>query len=188
MLSCVWLSVTLWTVDRQTSRPQDFSGKNTGVGCHFLLQGNFSTQGSNLHLLHCRQILYPLSYRGSPSLLGHNFCGLGVQTQFSGALCFRMPYKHLSRYWRVMIFSEESTRETSPSELAYMVFGKIQLLASYQIDNLSSSLALGWSLPSVLCQMGLSKMLACFIKVHKLRKQYRKNVSNREVPFFCKWW
>ena len=34
------------------------SGKNTGVGCHFLLQGIFLTQGLNLSLLHCRQILY----------------------------------------------------------------------------------------------------------------------------------
>ena len=30
----------------------DFPSKNTGVGCHFLLQGFFSTQGSNLHPLH----------------------------------------------------------------------------------------------------------------------------------------
>ena len=30
----------------------NFPGKNTGVGCHFLLQGIFSTQGSNPHLLH----------------------------------------------------------------------------------------------------------------------------------------
>ena len=29
----------------------DFPGKNTGVGCHFLLQGIFLTQESNLHLL-----------------------------------------------------------------------------------------------------------------------------------------
>ena len=28
-----------------------FSGKNTGVGCHFLLQGIFPTQGSNPYLL-----------------------------------------------------------------------------------------------------------------------------------------
>ena len=35
----------------------DSPGKNTGVGCHSLLQGIFLTQGSNLHLLHCRQIL-----------------------------------------------------------------------------------------------------------------------------------
>ena len=32
-------------------------GKNSGVGCHFLLQGIFPTQGSNLGLLHCRQML-----------------------------------------------------------------------------------------------------------------------------------
>ena len=38
-----------------------FPGKNTSVGCHFLLQGIFSTQGSNPGLLHCRQTLYRLS-------------------------------------------------------------------------------------------------------------------------------
>ena len=43
-----------------------FPGKDTGVGCHFPLQGIFPTQGSNPGLLHCRQILYPLSYKGSP--------------------------------------------------------------------------------------------------------------------------
>ena len=32
-------------------------GKNTGVGCHFLLQGIFPTQGSNPSLPHCRQML-----------------------------------------------------------------------------------------------------------------------------------
>ena len=31
--------------------PWDSPGKNTGVGCHFLLQGIFLTQGSNLCLL-----------------------------------------------------------------------------------------------------------------------------------------
>ena len=46
--------------------PWDFSGKNTGVGCHFLFQGIFPTQGSNLSFLHCRQILYHLSHQGSP--------------------------------------------------------------------------------------------------------------------------
>ena len=41
--------------------PMDFPGKNSGVGCHTLLQGIFTTQGSNTHLLcllNCRQILY----------------------------------------------------------------------------------------------------------------------------------
>ena len=43
----------------------DSPGKNTGVRCHAFLQGIFPTQGSNLGLLHCRQILYQLSYQGT---------------------------------------------------------------------------------------------------------------------------
>ena len=39
--------------------------KNTGVGCQFLPQGIFPTQGSNLRLLHCRQIFYRLSHHVS---------------------------------------------------------------------------------------------------------------------------
>ena len=40
----------------------NFPGKRIGVGCHFLLQGIFPTQVSNPGLLHCRQMLYPLSH------------------------------------------------------------------------------------------------------------------------------
>ena len=39
--------------------------KNTGVDSLSLLQGIFSTQKSNQGLLHCRWILYQLSYQGS---------------------------------------------------------------------------------------------------------------------------
>ena len=49
--------------------PCDSPSKNTGVGCHFLLQGIFSTQGSNLHLLrllHWQVDSLPLSHLGSP--------------------------------------------------------------------------------------------------------------------------
>ena len=40
--------------------------KNTGVSSLSLLQGIFQTQELNQGLLHCRQILYQLSYQGSP--------------------------------------------------------------------------------------------------------------------------
>ena len=43
--------------------PLNSPGKNYGVGCHSLLQGIFLTQGSNLGLVHCRQILYHLNHR-----------------------------------------------------------------------------------------------------------------------------
>ena len=52
--------------------PWDHPNKNAGVGCHFLLQGIFLTQGLTwcllclLCLLHWRQILYQLCHLGSP--------------------------------------------------------------------------------------------------------------------------
>ena len=40
--------------------------KNTGVGCHALLQGIFPSQKLNPGILHGKQILYHLSHQGSP--------------------------------------------------------------------------------------------------------------------------
>ena len=46
--------------------PWNSPGQNTGLGSLCLFQEIFPTQGSNWGLLHCRQILYQLSYQGSP--------------------------------------------------------------------------------------------------------------------------
>ena len=46
--------------------PWDFPGKKTGVGCHFLPQGIFLTQGSNPHFLHWEVDSLVLSHEGSP--------------------------------------------------------------------------------------------------------------------------
>ena len=46
--------------------PLNFPGKNTGVGCHFLLQGTFPTQGLNPCLLSQQADSLPLSHLGSP--------------------------------------------------------------------------------------------------------------------------
>ena len=45
---------------------QNTPGQNTGVGSHSLFHGTFPSQGSNPSFLHCRQILYQLSYQQSP--------------------------------------------------------------------------------------------------------------------------
>ena len=55
--SCLTL-LTTWTVTQALLCPWDSPGKNTGAGCHLLLQGIFPIQQSNLSLLHYRQILY----------------------------------------------------------------------------------------------------------------------------------
>ena len=47
--------------------PWDSLGKNTGMGCHFLLQGICPTQGLSPGLPQCRQTLYHLSHHRSPN-------------------------------------------------------------------------------------------------------------------------
>ena len=62
---------TPWMVATRLLSPWDFPGKNTGVGCHFLLWRIFSTQGLNPRLLHCRWILCRLNHQGSPFQLNN---------------------------------------------------------------------------------------------------------------------
>ena len=102
MLSHMQLFAPSWTVAHQAPLPMGFSrqehwnGKkkknNTGMGCHFFLQGIFPTQGSNPHLphlLHCRWILYhSATWETSPKVLEHrlNTCAL-AQAQLLGLSC-----------------------------------------------------------------------------------------------------
>ena len=70
--SHVRLSATSWTVAARLLCHCDCSGKNTGVGCHFLLQGIFLTQGLNsrlLPLLHWQAGSLPLVLPGKPNFV-----------------------------------------------------------------------------------------------------------------------
>ena len=61
--------MTPWINPARLLCPWTSPGKNTGVGHHSLLQRVFWTYGSNPGLLHCKQILYHLSYRKVPYYL-----------------------------------------------------------------------------------------------------------------------
>ena len=68
-LSCLFMSDALGHNGLQPTwflSPWNFPGKNTEVGCHFLLQGNFLTQGLNLYLLHWQADSLALCYQESP--------------------------------------------------------------------------------------------------------------------------
>ena len=70
-LSCVQLYAYAWTVAHQAPLSGDSPGKDTGVGCHTLLQGIFPTQGWNPHLLcllRWQAGSLPLAPPGKPSL------------------------------------------------------------------------------------------------------------------------
>ena len=89
----------------------DFLGKSAEVGCHFLLQGIFPTQGSNLGLLHCWHMVYRLSHQGShlinikktpitleiPRVLGTLCPGKGMKTKYNRFLISSV--KSLSPVW-----------------------------------------------------------------------------------------
>ena len=63
-----WTQVSTLQADSLPAEPQG-KPKNTCVGSLSLLQQIFLTQELNLGLLHCGQILYQLSYQGSPDYL-----------------------------------------------------------------------------------------------------------------------
>ena len=65
--------------------PWDFPGKNTGVGCLFLLQGIFLAQKSKPGLPCCTQILYCLSHQGSQAerMVPQRVLGPTVRSQLS---------------------------------------------------------------------------------------------------------
>ena len=78
--------------------PWDSPGKNTGVGCCFFLQEIFLTQALNPGLLHCRQILYQLSYKESPLQYTSHFKYSGGLAPWIFWICFyvEMGKKELS--------------------------------------------------------------------------------------------
>ena len=80
-----------WTVGPKSPLSWAFSGKNTGVGCHFLLQEILPTQGLNPGLPHCRQMLYCLSHQGSTYACGIAIPQSGLLSQGSS---LRLPSGH----------------------------------------------------------------------------------------------
>ena len=74
-LSDLQLFVTPWTVAHQAFCPWDLPGKNTDLGCHFLLQWIFPIQGLKRHCcLHWQGGSLPLTHQGSPYILYKSHC------------------------------------------------------------------------------------------------------------------
>ena len=97
--------------------PWHSPGKNTGVGCHFLPQGIFPTQGSNWHLLHCRRILYHWATREARWKSRYlykpmNFPILTLQPD-KGAV-FKLTYT-MKTLWHNCYFLQNRTTELNAS-------------------------------------------------------------------------
>ena len=102
--------------------PWNPSGKNTGVGCHSLLQGIFPTQELNPGLPHCSQMLYCLSHQGRPSKKGST---KECRQSHSSPMIVKLKWKSLSHVqlfvnpWTIqsMEFSRPEYWSGSPSLL-----------------------------------------------------------------------
>ena len=110
LFSNVRLFANPWTVAHQAPRSMGFSREEYWSGCHFLLQGIFMTQGSNLHLLcllHWQTGSLPLMLPGKPvemyflkkiSLLLHFISWLIKYSLFQD-----LPYFTLSLFIRILL-------------------------------------------------------------------------------------
>ena len=107
------LTVTPCTAAHQAPLNLGIPGKDSGVGCHALLQGIFPTQGLNPGLLQCRQILYRLSHQGSPLNTGKGkpyslSCMLFLPPSFHSTFPLTHSHTHTNRniyvYQRTLIY------------------------------------------------------------------------------------
>ena len=115
--------------------PQDSSGKNTAVGCHFLFQVIFLPQGSNLYLLHWSADSLPLGHLGSSCPWG------SLVTQEGGFLCSWPPLS-IHRFYagtsnQVLGFKQSCNRahwRTGDCHRVYHNFthGKTKILYEYK--------------------------------------------------------
>ena len=86
--SCLVMSDSQWLRGLRPPRllcPWDFPDKNTGVGCHFLLQESFMTQGSNPRLLHWQVDSLPLNFHTLSFTIWKANCFMSTELKTWGA-------------------------------------------------------------------------------------------------------
>ena len=125
--SRIWLFATPRTVARQAPRPWDSPGKNTGVGCHALLQGILSIKELNpflFCLLHWQVGSLPLAPPGKPMPYGAD-----IQLLVD-------IFLFLSRLWKTKFPKPPAgTHLWGPSELKYLNKGSQQKITESWIRN-----------------------------------------------------
>ena len=113
--SCVRLFATLWIIARQAPLSMGFPCKNTGVGCHALLQGIFPTHGTNPSLLYYQADSSPLAPSGKPRLSDSGY-QLGCPLKAPCEL-----YKLLMSVW---VLAQEI--------LSWLIWGKTLVIGNFK--------------------------------------------------------
>ena len=130
LLSPVWLFVTHKLYPTRLLCPWNCSSKNTGVGCHFLLQGIFPTQGSNpdlLYLLYWQADSLPLAPLGCFFLISHRF----IMISNINALCFDFSFlfsQAATDYKALRAIDQENTFKVEEGFPSNKLSLKVQIL------------------------------------------------------------
>ena len=177
------LCPTLWDyLDLQPTRflcPWNSLGKNTGVGCNSLLQGIFPTQGSNLGLLHFRQILYHLNPQSQLIMLWDIYMDL-----------FSSSQQMLTNQWSAVDFHgllQPGTGNTLSCPKCGRSWGTGARLLSWKVVRpvrktqadsqscLTIHFAVFSNLPTLLCNRGSrgSERLSQFPKIPQLARRLK---------------
>ena len=93
-------------MDRSLLGSWDFPVNNTGVDCHFFLQGIFLAQTLNKHLLHCQADSEPLGKPGNGTTILqilmseiYEMLKIQIETGFENFLRRQKPYKlHIQKH------------------------------------------------------------------------------------------
>jgi len=194
--------------------PWDFTGKNTGVGCCFLLQGIFPTQRSNPH---CKQTLYCLSHRGSPrnwhfilniivsnkiwsskeNLLSTNFYCLAILPSLSQNISnWRIPPDSCTTYSQGL-FSQRWCTDILRTQLRFSENPKFTWLPLPHVHRAVTHRGTGPCHTSLGIALGIyilhDEMLSCPITVLQLQmypfwnfRDFKNALRNEAVPFGMK--
>ena len=185
-LSCVRLFATPWTVAYQAPLCMGFSSTRTRVGCHFLLQRVFLTQGSNLGLLHCRQMLYCLSHKGSPvymhsSLyLAKSFKVCIIQILFSATSFFCSNPRHflqVDNYQLIIAYKEHITSCQHTTNLSYLLSNMTFQLNWQLLCEVFHVSSLNKLLPSTKHLLGSSEIVVNRCGTCPLRDKWGNNYN-----------
>ena len=98
------LCLTLWPYALQFAKllcARDFSCLNTEVGCHFLLQGNFLTQGSNPCLLLGQADSLPPHHLGNPVGWGGRCNVTAAVGKSRNEPYFTSPFSIRRKWWDI---------------------------------------------------------------------------------------
>ena len=161
-------------VDSLPAEPQG-KPKNTGMGSLSLLQQNFPTQELNWDLLHCRRILYQLSYQGSKYREKSFLIGTTSHSLLShfGLFSLKIMYRNIwaveqgqkLEMWPVRVDSAiTKSRAENPSE-GSECFSMVSLEDGLTVDLEGGPAEWGWQDGLSVGELGSSRLARLWAQV-----------------------